>query len=158
MGKHNLPQFLKLFYFLLFWINLNCSKNDEPYSYLKITPSDLILSANTQDWITFNLNGFANEGFTNLKIKQKKNNTPTIIWFIGIIFQIRTFYIIKCEICLVIYSIYLIVDTIMICNSKKSLGGYGIDREDYIVAALMLYLDIIMMFLYILKILGKSRD
>lgn len=46
----------------------------------------------------------------------------------------------------------------MICKSNKCLGGYRIDREDYIVAVLMLYIDIIMIFVYILKIIAKSRD
>ena len=79
MGKFNLLQFLKLYFILLFLLSINfkCSKKDEPFSYLKITPSDLILNANSQDWITFNLNGYGTEGFTNLKIKQKKKNTSS---------------------------------------------------------------------------------
>jgi hypothetical protein len=81
MCKHNLLQFLKLLFVSLCFIslNLNCSKKDEPYSFLKITPTDLILNANSQDWITFNLNGFAKEGFINLRIKQKKKNTSSQI-------------------------------------------------------------------------------
>jgi hypothetical protein len=94
MGKHNLPQFLKLFYFLLFLINLNCKKKDEPYSYLKITPSDLILRANTLDWMTFNLNGYANEGFTNLKIKQKKTNTSSKVILDSTFTSIKNFNLI----------------------------------------------------------------
>lgn len=46
----------------------------------------------------------------------------------------------------------------MIVKDKRSLGGYGIDHEDYIVAALMLYLDIVMIFIYILKLLGSARN
>ncbi len=80
------------------------------------------------------------------------------LWIIGLVIQTAALHILYCAIGLVFYSIYLIVDTMMIVKDKKSLGGYGIDHEDYIVAALMLYLDIVMIFIYILKLLGSSRN
>ena len=46
----------------------------------------------------------------------------------------------------------------LICRDKKTLGGYGISYEDYIIAALMLYIDIVMIFIYILRIIGETRD
>ena len=53
----------------------------------------------------------------------------------------------------VIYSIYLLYDTQLIMG--KFGNEYSID--DYIFAALNLYLDIINLFLYILQILGASN-
>lgn len=93
MSKIKLLRFLKLFFIPLFLISLsiNCTKNDEPYSYFQITPSDLILNANSQDWITFNLNGFATDGFTNLKIKQKKKNTSSQIILDSTINTVKNF-------------------------------------------------------------------
>lgn len=54
---------------------------------------------------------------------------------------------------LCLFSLYLIYDVQLIMGDKKY--AYGID--DYIVAALMLYIDIVRIFLSILQILAKSR-
>eukprot|EP00347_Sterkiella_histriomuscorum_P019127 403342846 len=52
-----------------------------------------------------------------------------------------------------IFGVYLIVDTQMIIGSKR----YELSDEDYVLGALIIYLDIINLFLEILKIFGK-RD
>jgi FtsH-binding integral membrane protein len=38
----------------------------------------------------------------------------------------------------------------------KSMNGYECDLDDYVTGAMMLYIDIIMIFVYILKLLGKD--
>ncbi|XP_078038311.1 glutamate NMDA receptor-associated protein 1 lifeguard isoform X2 [Augochlora pura] len=54
-----------------------------------------------------------------------------------------------------LFSMYLIYDTqIMLGGHHK----YSISPEEYIFAALNLYLDVINIFLYILTIIGASRD
>ncbi|XP_076684911.1 glutamate NMDA receptor-associated protein 1 lifeguard isoform X3 [Andrena cerasifolii] len=54
-----------------------------------------------------------------------------------------------------LFSFYLIYDTqMMIGGSHK----YSISPEEYIFAALNLYLDVVNIFLYILTIIGASRD
>uniref|UniRef100_A0A0A9YAB7 Protein lifeguard 1 n=3 Tax=Lygus hesperus TaxID=30085 RepID=A0A0A9YAB7_LYGHE len=54
-----------------------------------------------------------------------------------------------------LFSIYIIYDTqIMMGGSHK----YSISPEEYIFAALNLYLDIVNLFLYILTIIGATRD
>ncbi len=54
-----------------------------------------------------------------------------------------------------IFSLYLIYDTqLMIGGDHK----YSISPEEYVFAALNLYIDIIQIFLMILQILGGSRD
>ena len=76
-------------------------------------------------------------------------------WLIGLAW-IRVLY---CCLGLIFYSIFLIVDTMQICRSNKSLGGYAVEYDDYIIGALQLYLDIIMIFVYILQLLGgNGRD
>jgi len=55
----------------------------------------------------------------------------------------------------VLFSVYLVYDT------QLMLGGnhkYSISPEEYIFAALNLYLDIINIFMYILTIIGLSRS
>merc|ERR1712117_339977 len=53
----------------------------------------------------------------------------------------------------VIFSLYIIYDTqIMIGGNHK----YSISPEEYIFAALNLYLDIINLFLYLLRIFGRN--
>lgn len=54
-----------------------------------------------------------------------------------------------------LFSIYIIYDTQIMLGGKHK---YAISPEEYIFAALNLYLDIINLFLYILTIIGASRD
>ncbi|KAI5637482.1 inhibitor of apoptosis-promoting bax1 domain-containing protein [Phthorimaea operculella] len=53
-----------------------------------------------------------------------------------------------------IFSLYLVYDTQLMMGGKHS---YSISPEEYIFAALNLYLDIVQIFQYILIILGNSR-
>ncbi|XP_006624530.1 protein lifeguard 1 isoform X2 [Apis dorsata] len=54
-----------------------------------------------------------------------------------------------------LFSIYLIYDTQVMIGGKHK---YSISPEEYIFAALNLYIDIINIFLYILTIIGSSRN
>ncbi|XP_024936950.1 protein lifeguard 1 isoform X2 [Cephus cinctus] len=54
-----------------------------------------------------------------------------------------------------IFSIYLVYDTQMMLGGKHK---YSISPEEYIFAALNLYLDIVNIFLYILTIIGVTRN
>ncbi|XP_046993181.1 protein lifeguard 1-like [Schistocerca americana] len=54
-----------------------------------------------------------------------------------------------------IFSVYLVYDTQLMIGGKHK---YSISPEEYIFAALNLYLDIINIFLYILTIIGVTRD
>lgn len=54
-----------------------------------------------------------------------------------------------------IFSLYLIYDTQMMIGGKHK---YSISPEEYIFAALSLYLDVVNIFIYILTIIGASRD
>ena len=52
-----------------------------------------------------------------------------------------------------LFGIYLIYDTQLIMGDKSN----ALSIDDYIIGALMLYIDIIRIFIEILKILGRSR-
>ena len=54
----------------------------------------------------------------------------------------------------IVYSIYVIIDT------QRMLGGkhQSLSLDDYILGAIILYVDIISLFLKILQILGKKKD
>lgn len=54
---------------------------------------------------------------------------------------------------LIIYGVFLIIDVQALAGGKK----YSFTEEDYIVAALQIYLDVIMLFLELLKLLGKAK-
>lgn len=54
-----------------------------------------------------------------------------------------------------LFSIYLIYDTQIMLGGRHS---YTISPEEYIFAALNLYLDVINIFIYILTIIGAARD
>ena len=75
---------------------------------------------------------------------------------ICLIVHIKPLYILYCCLGLIFYSLYLIIDTIIICGKEKH-NGIAMDHNDYVIGALMLYLDIIMIFIYILRLLGESK-
>lgn len=54
-----------------------------------------------------------------------------------------------------VFSMYLIYDTQMMVGGNHK---YAISPEEYIFAALNLYLDVVNIFLYILTIIGAARD
>jgi len=58
--------------------------------------------------------------------------------------------------CAVVFSMYLVHDTQTIVGGKHV--TYQISVDDYVFAALVLYLDIINLFLYILHLVGGRRD
>ena len=54
-----------------------------------------------------------------------------------------------------VFSLYLIYDTQMMMGGKHK---YALDPEEYIFAALNIYLDVINLFMYILMIVVGSRS
>jgi FtsH-binding integral membrane protein len=54
----------------------------------------------------------------------------------------------------VMFSFYLVFDTQLMLGGKHK---YSISPEDYIMAALNLYIDIIQLFLHILRLVGAAR-
>jgi len=52
-----------------------------------------------------------------------------------------------------VYGIYLLVDTQLICGGHT----WKLSEEDYILGALILYMDIIIPFLKILSLLAAKR-
>jgi len=61
--------------------------------------------------------------------------------------------ILICSLGVLIYSAYLIYDTQLL------IGKFGVeyDVDDYIIAAIMIYIDIIQIFLYLLEVFGDRR-
>jgi len=55
----------------------------------------------------------------------------------------------------ILFSFYIVYDTQMICGGKHKVGCYGVD--DYVFAALNIYLDIINLFLYLLELFGDRK-
>jgi FtsH-binding integral membrane protein len=52
-----------------------------------------------------------------------------------------------------IYSIYLIIDTQLILGGKNA----ELTMDNYVLGAVLLYIDIVQLFLQILRILGKNK-
>jgi protein lifeguard len=84
-----------------------------------------------------------------------------IVWIIGMAFMLFCLFtifwynrileiVIGC-IGTILFGIYLLIDTQLILGK----GRYKLNIDDYILGALVLYLDIIMIFLYILQIFGS---
>jgi FtsH-binding integral membrane protein len=54
----------------------------------------------------------------------------------------------------IIFGIYLIFDIQLLLGNKKN----KFSKDDYVLAAMMLYIDIIQIFLYLLQIIGSARS
>lgn len=54
-----------------------------------------------------------------------------------------------------IYMVYIVVDTQLILGGSKR--QYGLSLDDYIMGTMLLYVDIVGLFLQLLKILGKEK-
>lgn len=71
------------------------------------------------------------------------------------IIQSRFLNLMYASIGALIFSAYIVFDTQMMLGGKHK---YSISPEEYIFAALNLYLDIINLFLFILSIIGNAKD
>merc|ERR1719334_2490122 len=79
-----------------------------------------------------------------------------LVGFIAAFFpQTRTVRLVYASVGAIIFSLYIVFDTQMMMGGSHK---YSIDPEEYVFAALNLYLDIINLFLYILQIIGLSRN
>lgn len=80
-----------------------------------------------------------------------------VLFLFGIlawIFPGKTMSIVYASLGALLFSFYLIYDTQLMMDK----GKHSISPEEYIFAALSLYLDIINIFMYILTIIGAMRD
>eukprot|EP00347_Sterkiella_histriomuscorum_P021452 403333927 len=71
-----------------------------------------------------------------------------------IVFREKWIYIIVCCGIIVIISIFMIYDTQLIAGGKK----YQLSYDDYIVGALLLYTDVVTLFLWLLALLGAAKQ
>lgn len=78
-----------------------------------------------------------------------------VMGIVGMFWPGKTMSLIYGSFGALIFSIYLIYDTQMMMGGKHK---YSISPEEYIFAALNLYLDIVNIFIYILTIIGATRD
>lgn len=78
-----------------------------------------------------------------------------VFGIVAIFFPGRTMSLVYASLGALIFSVYLIYDTQLMMGGKHK---YSISPEEYIFAALNLYLDIVNIFMYILTIIGAARD
>lgn len=74
---------------------------------------------------------------------------------VSIFIRGKTMTLIYASLGALIFSVYLVYDTQLMMGGKHK---YSISPEEYIFAALNLYLDIVNIFMYILTIIGATRD
>jgi FtsH-binding integral membrane protein len=88
-----------------------------------------------------------------------------LLWAIGSIFLIfslfsvffgTTMRLIYCGLGVFLFSIYLIFDTQLIIGGKDRYAQ--ISEDDYIMGAIILYLDIVNLFVFLLQMLTSNRD
>jgi len=77
-----------------------------------------------------------------------------IFGLLAIIIQNKILDLVYASLGALVFSCYIVFDTQMMLGGKHK---YSISPEEYIFAALNLYLDIVNLFLYILAIVGGSR-
>lgn len=74
--------------------------------------------------------------------------------FLMIFFHSRVLSVVYASLGALIFAMYLVYDTQIMMGGGKM---YSISPEEYIFAALNLYLDIVNLFLYILQIISAAR-
>ena len=72
--------------------------------------------------------------------------------FMFIFRECRTLHLIYCGLGLIVFSVYLLIDVQLILANKR----YGLSIDDYVIGVLILYIDIIMIFMYILSLLSLN--
>lgn len=69
-----------------------------------------------------------------------------------------TWGMVYCGLGAILFGLYLIYDTYRVIGGGESFGShYELGSEDYILAVMILYLDIINLFLFILRLLGQNQ-
>eukprot|EP00347_Sterkiella_histriomuscorum_P002256 403368864 len=63
-------------------------------------------------------------------------------------------YILFCTFGVILFGFYILYDTHLIVGG----GQHELSSEDYVLGAMIIYLDILNVFLYILRIIGERRD
>ena len=59
-----------------------------------------------------------------------------------------------CALGALIFGLYIVIDTAIILDGNK----YGITNDDYVFCAMLIYLDMINLFLRLLQLLAKLKD
>ncbi|CDJ52301.1 hypothetical protein, conserved [Eimeria brunetti] len=79
-------------------------------------------------------------------------------FYVGIIFGPdmfpRALYALYSALALVLFSFYLVIDTQLIIRR----GSVRLEEDDYIVAAVMIYLDVINIFISLLRLFGERSE
>ena len=88
-----------------------------------------------------------------------------LLWAVGSIFLLfslisiffgPTLRLVYCALGVLLFSVYLVFDTQFIVGGADRYAS--LNKEDYILGAIILYLDIINIFLYIVQILSSLND
>ena len=69
----------------------------------------------------------------------------------AVIFRFSVLYIFFVWCVIIMFGFYILIDTQLIMGN----GRYKLSEDDYIIGALILYFDIIVLFLYALRALGR---
>lgn len=77
-----------------------------------------------------------------------------MVGFVSLIFQIRILYTLYTFLSTIMLGFYLVYDTQLIMGKF----GYGYSVDDYIFAAMEIYMDIIRLFLMILRLLAEASS
>ena len=66
--------------------------------------------------------------------------------------------LVVCTLVICLLSIYIVWDTQMIVGGKGKHQAHQFDLDDYVIAAILLYSDIIQVFLCVLQLLGGGNN
>jgi hypothetical protein len=78
----------------------------------------------------------------------------TITMFVSMFFIASPMMLMIYSLCgAMVALVYVAIDTMLIFGGQK----YGIDQDDYIKASLMIYLDVVQLFLHLLALFGERK-
>ena len=61
------------------------------------------------------------------------------------------YMLVFCPLAIIFYGLYLVLDTMYIVSKKK----YGMDYDDYVLGVIILYIDILGLFYYLMSCIGR---
>jgi len=129
-------------------VSFACSQTD---------PTTVIAAASFTAFITICLTVYAMTTKTDFTLQMGSLFVifPTLLVFglVCLITMSFVMYMMWCAIGVLIYGFYLLIDTQLIIGGKF----YSISMDDYILGAFILYIDIIVLFLQLLRMLSSKK-
>jgi len=78
------------------------------------------------------------------------------LFIVNLFIQVKILYLCIIGLVIVLLSVFIVWDTQMIVGGRHK--KYQLEMDDYVIGAMIIYSDIITLFLYVLQLFGSSGN